>query len=61
MSQPNLEHDAIVEKGPNWVRFKSRGPDTLDEIAPEGVYFDRIINEGNGIWYLQFEKDFNDQ
>lgn len=63
---PNIaNHPAVIEHGENWVRFKSEGPDTLDEIVPESLILNRITRETefNGlgsIWYVEWEKENHD-
>jgi len=51
----NLQHPAIVQKGEGWAKFKSTSPDTLDEILDDGEIINRLTNEGEGNWYVEWE------
>lgn len=53
----NLTDPAVIEYGPDWVRFKSRGPETLDTILPVGsCLLTGLAAEDDGIWLAYWEE-----
>ena len=52
---PNFQHPNVIEYGENWIKFGDAKPGTLDEILEEDVLINRLTDEGNGVWYVEFE------